>query len=221
MRIEEKLSMTERQMTIQGHGEIHSAPDRVVLSFRANETHKEYETAVMRLNKSVEKLRQDLEWLGIKRTDLKTTNFAVAAQYDYALGKQRFTGFQASHDLRLEIPFTQTLLNQVLNKIANGQSEVEVAIHFKVSQDEEIKRHAIELAVQDAESKATAIAKAAKINLGKIVVIQYGVVEVKVEYEPQAFRAMAKAEAVAAAPDIQPQDIHAEENVTITWEILD
>jgi hypothetical protein len=213
--------MTERQMTIQGHGEIHSAPDRAVLTFRASESHKEYETAVMRLNKSVEKLRQDLEWLGIKRTDLKTTNFAVAAQYDYALGKQRFTGFQAAHDLRLEIPFTQTLLNQVLNKIANGQTEVEVTIHFEVSQEEEIKRHAIELAVQDAEGKAASIAKAAKIKLGKIVAIQYGIVEVKVEYQPQAFRAMAKAEAIPAAPDLQPQDIRAEETVTMIWEILD
>jgi hypothetical protein len=32
---------------------------------------------------------------------------------------------------------------------------------------------------------------------------------------------MAKGEATSAAPDIQPQDIRAEENVTITWEILD
>ncbi|RPH61663.1 MAG: DUF541 domain-containing protein [Chloroflexi bacterium] len=213
--------MTERQMTIQGHGEVHSAPDRAVLTFRASESHKEYETAVMRLNKSVEKLRQDLEWLGIKRTDLKTTNFAVAAQYDYALGKQRFTGFQAAHDLRLEIPFTQILLNQVLNKIANGQSDVEVAIHFEISQEEELKRQAIELAVQDAQNKAATIAGAAMVKLGKIVAIQYGVVEVRVEYEPQAFRAMAKAEAVAAAPDIQPQDIRAEETVMMTWEILD
>jgi uncharacterized protein YggE len=213
--------MVDRQMTIQGHGWVHSAPDRVVLSFRAAETHKEYENAVARLNKSVEKLRQDLEWLGIKRTDLKTSNFSVAAQYDFALGKQRFTGYQAGHDLRLELPFAQAVLNQVLNKIASGQSEVEIFIHFEISQAEELKRQAIENAVQDAQVKANTIAKTARVTLGKIVTIQYGVVQIQAESQPQAFRAIAKAETVSAVPDIQPQDIRADENVTITWEILD
>jgi uncharacterized protein len=213
--------MPDRKMTIQGHGQVHSAPDRVVLLFRANETHKEYETAVVRLNKNVEKLRQDLEWLGIKRTDLKTSNFAVTSQYDYSLGKQRLTGYQAAHDLRVEMPFTQSMLNQVLNKIANGQAEVEVSIQFEVSASEELKRHAIEDAVRDAQTNAAAIAKSARVNLGKIIDVHYGEVQARVEYQPQALRAMAKGEATSAAPDIQPQDIRAEENVTITWEILD
>jgi hypothetical protein len=207
-------------MTIQGHGWFHSAPDRVVLSFRAAETHKEYESAVTRLNKSVEKLRQDLEWLGVKRTDLKTSNFSVTAQYDYTLGKQRFTGYQASHDLRLDLPFAQAVLNQVLNKIASSQAEVEVGIHFEVSLDEELKRHAIENAVQDAQVKADAIAQTARITLGKIIAIQYGT-QAQDEFQPQAFRAVAKAESTSAVPDIQPQDIRADERVTITWEILD
>jgi uncharacterized protein len=213
--------MPDRKMTIQGYGQVHSAPDRVVLLFRANETHKEYETAVVRLNKNVEKLRQDLEWLGIKRTDLKTSNFTVTTQYDYSLGKQRLTGYQAAHDLRLEMPFTQSMLNQVLNKIANGQAEVEVSIQFDVSESEELKRHAIEEAVLDAQTKAAAIAKSARVNLGKIIAIHYGETQSQVEYQPQVLRAMAKGEATSAAPDIQPQDIRAEENVTITWEILD
>jgi uncharacterized protein YggE len=214
--------MSERKITIQGKGRAYALPDRVVLLFRAHETHKEYETAVSRLNKDVEKLREDLEWLGVKRTDLKTSNFSVTSQYDYSLGKQRFNGYLAAHDLRLELPLSQTTLNQVLNKITNGQNEVEIFIQFEVIQSEELKQHAIENAVRDAQTNAETIAHAAGIKLGKIVEIHYGEVQVRVEYQPQAqaFRALATPQSTAA-PDIQPQDIRADENVTVTWEIAD
>jgi uncharacterized protein len=214
--------MAERKITVQGKGRAYAPPDRVVLSFHAHETHKEYETAIARLNKNVEKLRQNLETLDIQRENLKTSNFAVTAQYDYALGKQRFTGYRASHDLRLELPLSQTILNQVLSKITSEQSEVEIFIQFEVIQSAELKQRAIENAARDAQTNAKTIAHATDIKLGKIVDIHYGEVQVRVEYEPQrqAFRAKATSQS-APAPDIQPQDIHTDENVTITWEILD
>jgi uncharacterized protein YggE len=210
----------QRRITIQGNGSVSAPPDRVVLNFKDNETDKDYETCIRKLNESVEALRKDLEAVDIKRNEIKTSQFNITAEYDWNSGKRTFKGYRASHNLRLELSFSQQLLNKVLNAIARSRSDCELSLQFEVSESEELKRKAIEIAVANAKQNAETIASAANVSLGKIIAIDYG--QIRVEIRQQKMNAfMRSAHFGVAEADIEPEDVKVEDNVTISWEILD
>lgn len=210
----------ERRMTIQGSGSVSAPPDRVVLNFQDNQADKDYETCIRKLNESVETLRKDLEAVDIKRNELKTSQFNINADYDWNNGKRTFKGYRASHNLRLELPFSQDVLNKVLNAIARSRSDCELSLAFEVAQSDELKRKAIETAVANARQNAETIASAANVTLGKIIAVDYG--QIKVEIRQQKFSAaMRSTQFGVAEADIEPEDVKVEDNVTVTWEILD
>ncbi len=212
----------QRTLTVTGRGTASAEPDLTVLSFGVVGRDPSYSASVEELNGRVEALREDLEGAGVERSRLKTTGFDVHAdrRYDRDSGKHVFLGYEASHRLRLELPFDKELLNGVLTRVARSASEAAVTISFDVSDVESLRRRAMRAAVTDAHEGARVLAEASGATLGEILRIDYSYVEIRtrrLSYELANTGAMY--EAAAPALDVEPEALDAEEGVTVVWEI--
>ena len=211
-----------RTLTVRGRGTASADPDLTVISFGVVGRDPSYSSSVEELNGRVEALREDLEAAGVERARLKTTSFDVHddRRYDRDTGKHVFLGYEASHRLRLELPFDKELLNGVLARVAQSASEAAVTISFDVSDVESLRRGAMRAAVADAREGARVLAEASGATLGEILSIDYSYVEIRARRLSYEFaNTGAMYEASAPAPDVEPEALDAEEGVTVVWEI--
>ncbi len=211
-----------RTLTVTGRGTASADPDLTVLSFGVAGRDPSYSASVEELNGRVEALREDLEAAGVERTRLKTTGFDVRddRRYDRDTGKHVFMGYEASHRLRLELPFDKELLNGVLARVAASASEAAVTVSFEVSDVESLRRRAMRAAVADAREGARVLAEASGATLGDILSIDYSYVEIRARRLSYEFAdAGAMYSASAPAPDVEPEALDADEGVTVVWEI--
>ena len=215
-------SSPRRTLTVTGRGTASAEPDLIVLRFGVAGRDPSYSASVSELNGRVEALRGDLEASGVVRDRLKTTSFDVRpdSRYDRDRDEYVFLGYEASHRLRLELAFDNDLLNGVLTRVARSASEAAVTVSFDVSDRETLRRGAMRAAVADAVEGARVLAEAAGAKLGEMVRIDYSYVEIRTRGLTYEFAEPAPAlEASAPAPDVRPEELDAEEGVTVVWEI--
>ena len=204
----------------QGKGTVFAEPDIVTLSFEVAAKDWEYAESVQELNKRTDALRSSVESVGHDRTELKTTSFSVRTATRYDDGHSVFDGYEASHCLRIQLPLDKELLNNILHSIATGGSETEMRISFSVKDRESLKRQAIEEAVSVAKKNAEVLAKASGVKLGKIEQIEYGWSEVHI-YDRQVDAMCAASPPDQYDVDVEPEDVSAEDNVTLVYELTD
>ncbi len=217
-----KPTSPPRTLTVRGRGTASAEPDLTILSFGVVGRHPSYSASVEELNGRVEALREDLEAAGVERVRLKTTSFDVRddRRYDRDTGKHVFLGYEASHRLRLELPFDKELLNGVLARLAQSASEAAVTISFEVSDVKSLRRRAMRAAVADAREGARVLAEASGATLGEIMSIDYSYVEIRTRRLSYEFaNTGAMYDAAAPAPDVEPEALDVEEGVTVVWEI--
>ena len=211
-----------RTLTVTGRGTASADPDLVVLRFGVTGRDPSYSAAVEDLNRRVEALRGALEAAGTGRDRLKTTSFSVRpdSRYDRDRDEHVFLAHEASHRLRLELPFDSELLNGVLTRVAASASEAVVGVSFDVSDRDALRRGAMRAAVADAVEGARVLAEAAGAALGEMVRIDYSHVEIRTRGLTYEFAEPDPAFAASApAPDVRPEALEAQEGVTVVWEI--
>lgn len=209
-----------RTIKVQGKGKVSADPEITILKFKVMHTSKRYEEALRHMNAGFEGLVQDLKAAGLAREQLKTRDFDVRAITRYGDGDRNFEGYQASHEIVLEFPFEKNLLADVLNRIAKGNSGAEIDIGFTVRDKEAFQKKALSLAVVSARDKADVLAKSAGVELGPLQHIEYGWSEIHIYEESGSMLCEAQGPA-NFDPHIQPEDVTAEENVTLVFEIRD
>ena len=211
-----------RTITVTGRGTASAGPDLVVLRFGVTGRDPSYSASVEELNRRVEALREDLEGAGVGRDRLGTTGFGVRpdSRYDRDRDEHVFLAHEASHRLRLELPFDRELLNGVLTRVARSASEAIVGVSFDVSDREALRRGAMRAAVADAVEGARALAGAAGVALGEMVLIDYSHVEIRTRGLTYELADPVPAFAASVpAPDVRPEALEAQEGVTVVWEI--
>ncbi len=60
-------------------------------------------------------------------------------------------GYEASHRVRVELPFDKELLDRVLGQVARSASEAAVTVSFDVSDRDTLRRRAMRAAAADAQ----------------------------------------------------------------------
>lgn len=208
-----------RLLKVQGKGRVATEPDLLRLSFEVETKTKDYAECLKNLNMRTEELRSSMKAAGIDRTDLKTTSFSIRVETKYKDGRHIFVGYAASHMLHIELPVDKELLNTVLRHVARGHSGAEVKISFSVKDKESLRKRVLAEAVRIAQSNAQALAEASGIRIGKLQQMDYGWSEVRI-YDRHANIAMSPSPPPPGYhADIEPEDVEAEDNVTLVYEI--
>ncbi len=207
-----------RLLKVQGKGQVTTEPDMVTLSFDVVAKVRDYGECLRTLNARADDLRQSMAASGLSRAQLKTSAFNVQVETKYKDGQYIFKGYSASHRMEIELPVDKELLNNVLRYVASGHSGAKINLAFSVRDKDALRKKVLAHAVKTARENAETLAAAAGVKLGKLVQMDYGWAEVHI-YDRMASMVCEARSMRDLDADIDPADVHAEDNVTLVYEI--
>ena len=160
---------------VVGSGVVYAVPDTAVASFTAI---TEEQTINLALTKNKEKINRVIDFLkrqGISEDDMKTLDFNIYPKYQwqttgvdlsvYPNGKRVIVGYEAVESLEVIIRNSDNIGKVIQGSIDAGASQVS-NLKFIISNEEEIKKEARKLAIEDAEKKASEIATLLGVRIG-------------------------------------------------------
>ena len=216
-----------RTIRVTGKGLLKLRPDLTRLTLTLQGTDPDYGETLRQSAEKTETLRSVLEALGFAREALKTAQFNVDTVYEgyqdeKGVYRNRFTGYQFQHVLKVEFPSDNELLGRMLYALAHSDAAPEFRIGYTLSDPESAKNALLEQAVRDARAKAEVLTAAAGQRLGALLHIDYAFGAPDFEVRPM--RKMAAAcngieESAQYDMSIEPEDVSVSDTVTVLWEI--
>lgn len=164
----------QNQVTVYGQGKVEYKPDtaNVTLGVRVDRAGSA-DQALEQLNVKIKKINDAVLALGIPADDIKTQNYNLYPNYDYKDGVSKVSGYNASQNIVIKVRKVDENSEGVNSVVAtagdNGTNEIQ-GVNYYIDDISVLKQKARILALTDARSKASALAKAAGIRrLGKVM----------------------------------------------------
>ncbi len=211
----------ERLITIKGIGNVSRTPDWIRINLGMEVERREYSGCLDAAAEQVSQLRKALLPHGFTDRDIRSTQFHVDTAYDRVRDangdyKQVFRGYECHQRLYILFSRESDLLGPVLESLADCPARPTFELRYEVKDRAEFLQALLESAVADGQRKAEILARAAGVSLGDLVSMDYSWGEIRV-YEEQAFMNEKAMCASVADLDLTPDDITAEESVTLVW----
>lgn len=215
----------ERLITVKGIGNVNVKPDLIIINMELVSHKYDYEETMKLATDSVSKLEKAIEEAGFNKKELKTTSFNIRTSYKSYYDenknyKNKFDGYICEQGLKLQFDLDMQVLSKVLTAITKSGVEPRLNIRFSVKDKDKVNEELLINATENARRKAEVLAKASKVNLGKLLTINYNWSEVgiysKTTYEMEN-KSLVMEEAYA--PNIEPDDIELSDTATFVWEI--
>lgn len=204
---------------VQGSGKVTVVPDIAKVTLGIQESGDNLKTVQNSVNKRSQNLVDQIKKLGIDTKDIKTISYSVYPQYDYTAPAQRITGYQVSTSYEVTIR-DLSKINDVLGSATGFGANTVGSVVFDLSDD--LKKQKLEEArneaVSEAKTKATGLAKAAGITLGRIINVSE---ETPTNIRPMAMNAMGGgiAEKSTTVPNIQTGTTELNITVSLSYEV--
>lgn len=217
----EKEAEANRDVTVQGHGEVTAKPDvaRITLGVTTG-TQPTAKVALDLLSRRFTDVVNAVKALGVKEEDVKTTNLSINPQYDFREGRQAIRGFEASESIQVTIRDLGKIGDVLAKTTLEGVNQAS-GITFEMDDPNTLQREAQEKAIKNARENAEQLAKALGVRLGRVKTFH---ATGSAPPYPPPFLAEARGLALdrlpeAPAPPVPPgtQDISA--TVTIIYEL--
>ena len=214
-----------RTIRVTGKGQIRLRPDTTRIRLKIGDVLPQYGEAVRQSAEDTERLKDLLTGYGFQRSDLKTLDFGVDPEYESRKEKgayvQRLVGYRYRHTMKIEFPSDNERLGRILFALAGSPVRPEFQISYTLKDPEAAKNELLAKAVSDARQKAALLADAAGVALKDVQSVDYSWGQIDFEIHPLREMKMMSAEPIcdAFAMDIEPEDIEAEDSVTVIWEI--
>ena len=156
--------------TVTGEGEATGVPDTAMLSFGVTKQALTVQQAQNEVNAAANKITDDLKGLGVKIKNIKTTNYSVNPNYDFANAKQTVNGYSVSQNMEVKLqPIEQA--NKAIDIATSDGANVIGGVTFVLDDTtkEKLEQQARKDAIEKAKKKAEDTAQLAGIRLGKII----------------------------------------------------
>jgi uncharacterized protein len=158
----------QRQITVDGRGEIQTVPDVAQISLGVTTgTQPTAEVAMKKLSSSFDAVLKAVKGEGIKAEDIKTINLNINPQYDYRDGRRALRGFEASESIQVKIRDFGKISDVLGKTVLEGVNQVG-GVSFIVDDPDQLQEEAQEKAIEDARDNAKDLAKALGVRLGKV-----------------------------------------------------
>ena len=202
----------ERTVTVTGTATISAKPDEAVVSLGV---HTEAASAQEAMDQNAAKMNavfEALKALGLTDADIETTGFELYPRWDNR--GETILGYRAENRIDVTILDLGTVGKVIDTAVAAG-ANVSNGIMFRVSDDNAGLSDALARSVEDARTKADAMAGAADAQVGQVITIdQQGN-----DGGPQ-FYAERLSYAAADATPINPGTIDTDVTVSVTWSLV-
>lgn len=200
-------ALTAEGITAQGHGEVKVKPDIALLTLTVTTQSAHQAEAVQQNAARTTSLLAALRGAKLAEKDIQTQSYTVQPQYDYKPSPPVLTGYQVQNSVQATVR-DLTKVGYVLDKAtAGGASEVG-GVSFDLSDRAAAQSEALSRAVGSAKRKASVMADAAGVRLGRLLTLTEGgdAPPVRPLY---AMRAL-------AAPAAAPETPIADQQITVT-----
>ena len=211
MRPQTMLAVSEG-ITAHGHGEIKMKPDIAQVTVAVTTQSKDQAEAVSQNATRTTATLAALKDAGIAAKDIQTQSYTVEPQYDYRTSPAVLTGYQVANSVQATVR-DLTKVGLVIDKtIGAGASQIS-GVSFELTDQTKAQAQALAIAVVTAKIKATVMAQAAGVDLGRLLTMNEG--SAPVVQPVFAMRAMAKSADVQTP--IADQQITVTADATLTY----
>jgi uncharacterized protein YggE len=168
------------EITVNGEGVITVEPDIAYVSLGVNVSAATANEAQVKNATLMSQIIRDLNNSGIDSKDIQTTNFNLFPEYRTTKDSEpdQVIGYRAMNQLAVTIRDIRKVGEVIDLSIKAGANNINSVI-FSVNSTESLRDRAIEAAVKDAQSKAEVMAKAAKVNIKRVLSINESAVNVR------------------------------------------
>lgn len=216
-----------------GSGKETTVPDTAQISIGITQTSATVEDAKSKADKIANKVVADLKSLGIAEKDIETTNYSVSpnntetTQVEPATGAEtnammpirppQQNGYTVVQNIDVKIKPIERA-NQAINIATADGANLLGGVNYVVNDDTRkvLEQKARIKAVADAKQKATDLANAAGIKLGKII----NITEDSGGYPYPLMAASAKTDQAGEGTNLNPGETTIQIQVTLTFETL-
>ncbi|MCW8965615.1 MAG: SIMPL domain-containing protein [Candidatus Pacearchaeota archaeon] len=171
-----KPASSGNTVSVQGSSVVSAMPDEIVVYFSI-ETKDKTSTESKDANSEIlDIFIEELEKIGFERNEIVTENYNIYPNYNWDDGDRTEDGFTTSHSISVKINSDDIdTTGRVVDAGVNAGAIVNY-INFELSEDlqKTYKAQAMELAAQDAKTKAEALAAGFDKSVGKLVSVSIG-----------------------------------------------
>src|SRR5262245_5828619 len=155
----------------QGEASVKRAPDQAVVSISAEARAPRSAEAQRKAADAMTALQAALKNLGLPADAIKTTNFSLTPDMEYAGGSARVKGYIVSNQIEVRVDAIDKI-SDVLDAAGSSGATTISGLRFDIKDRSAVEREALRLAVQDAMQRAQAMATGAGRTLGPILRVE-------------------------------------------------
>jgi uncharacterized protein len=200
-------------VVVRGSGEVRAVPDMATIALGAEQLARTPTEAQAGVAKAMTAVQQRLTAAGVPKDAIRTVNYDVQAQFDYANGRQTLRGYVARHSIEVRVDDIAKVGELLDVAIAAGGTSVQ-GVRFDLKKREALEREALTRAVADARARADALAAGAGSAVAGIVRIEEA--GLGGGSEPPMMRMAAQPMAADMAPPVAPGETVIRASVTLT-----
>ncbi len=154
-----------------GDATVKAKPDIAVITVGAVAQAPTAAEAQAQVAQRIDRMLKAAKALGIADKDTKNAGYSIAPQYAYdRVQAPRITGYQATQSLALTLRKIDDA-GKALDGLVQGDAATSASIAFALEDPKAAQGQARKLAVDDARSKADAMATQAGVRLGGVIAI--------------------------------------------------
>ena len=207
-----------RTISLAGHGEARVAPDLAIVTVGVVKQAATASEALAANTAAMTAVMDALKAAGIENKDIQTSNFMVAARYDYNENTQppKLIGYEVANTVTVAVRKIAALGGLLDTLVSAGSNQIN-GVNFQVSQPDAVLDGARKRATEDATRKAKLYTAAMQLQLGTVLSISEGV-----SFAPPApmmMKNLRGAADMAADVPIAGGEQTLSIDVNITWEI--
>ena len=168
-------------ITVEGTGEVSSAPDMAQITFTVTESAKDVATAQAAATKKNDEALSVLKELSISDKDIKTLGYNVSPKYSYdqpcgpgmycpqrTSGTPTIIGYDVSQTIEVKVRDTAKV-GEVLQVLGDKGVQNISGPNFMIDNEDGVQSEARAKAIEQARAKAKQLAKELGVRLGSVV----------------------------------------------------
>jgi uncharacterized protein YggE len=197
----------------RGEAIVKRAPDRAFVTIAAESRARSPREAQQSNAAAMSGVMAKLKGAGLPPDEVQTVAYDLQPEFDFASGKQTLRGYVARNAVEVRVDDLPKLGEILDIAVAGGATSVS-SIRFNLKNRAEAERQALQQAVDDARSRATAAAAGAGMKVDRIVRIE----EHPIETVPPPRPMMTMRAEMAQMPStpVSPGELEIKATVTLT-----
>jgi uncharacterized protein len=217
----QKPTSTNDTVTVTGEGKVTAIPDIGVVSLAVEMRAATVSAVQTQVTQKMNEIVAYLKGMDIDKKDIKTTQYSLYPDYRYdpQNGKQTLEGYRLNQQVEVKVRDLDKVGEAIGGAVDRGANQVG-NLTFSIDDPEALKQQARLEAIAQAKSKASALAKAAGVRLGKVRSFNENVNAPSPYPIYYANDSMGMMESKAVAPQVEAGSQEITVDVNISFEIL-